>query len=792
MTATPRYFTGRVKKIAKEEAWEIASMDDEADFGPEFHKLTFGEAIERDLLSPYQVVIIGVDDPTYKEYADQRQFVTRDGKEITDAQTLATHIALAKAMKKYDLRRVITFHSRIKRARDFAQDFPDVVEWMQEDDGPDGDLWCDYVSGKMRTDQRADRLKRLRQVDGGGRGLLANARCLGEGVDVPTLDGVAFVDPRRSQVDIVQNVGRAIRKADDKTVGTIVLPVFIDSTEDPEAVLEGSQFKAIRDVLRALRDHDDELPEWLDSIRRIIGPPPPPGEWPVIRLDLPTRVGEEFIQAFQTRLVEQTTESWEFWYGLLEAFVEREGHARMEANHRERDFKLGGWVTGQRHRYVTNRLSPDRIARLETIPGWVWDERAAAWDEGFEYLQSFVAREGHSRVSAKHVEVDFTLGNWVGVQRREWRTGRLSSDRIARLEALPGWVWDAVEALWEEAFANLETCLATEADTTGEITLAVGTSLRAWAIHQRVQRKLGRLSPDRIARLDSLPGWTWDPYQEAWEEGFACLQSFVAREGHSRVPKAHNVGRLKLGTWVRSQRKHKKDGRLSPDRIARLEALPGWAWDKLEARWEEGFQSLLSFVAREGHARVPGGHAEADLKLGVWVGTQRAMWKAGKISPDRVARLDALPGWLWESIDDVAWEEHFEELQSYVEREGHARVPSKYGKGGSKLGHWVVNQRVQGRSGRLSPNRVARLEALPGWVWSPHEARWEEGFDGLQSFVAREGHARVPYSQTDGELKLGHWVGAQRRAWKAHRLSPNRIAKLEALPGWVWYVRNEK
>jgi len=140
----------------------------------------------------------------------------------------------------------------------------------------------------------------------------------------PTLDSVAFIDPRRSEVDIVQAVGRAIRLAAEKTVGTIVIPVFIDTDEDPEIALDDSAFKPVWDVIKALRSHDDELGEELDVFRRQLGRqggrPTPPGK---IHLDLPERVGVDFARAFDVRLVEQTTASWEFWFGMLEQLSRR-------------------------------------------------------------------------------------------------------------------------------------------------------------------------------------------------------------------------------------------------------------------------------------------------------------------------------------------------------------------------------------------------------------------------------------------------------------------------------------
>ena len=123
----------------------------------------------------------------------------------------------------------------------------------------------------MTARQRGLRLSELGHVEQDHRGLLANARCLTEGVDVPTLDGVAFIDPKRSEVDIVQAVGRAIRLADDKTVGTIVIPVFLGSSDDHEVILDDSTFKTVCYVVRALRMHDEELAEQLDSLRLGLG-----------------------------------------------------------------------------------------------------------------------------------------------------------------------------------------------------------------------------------------------------------------------------------------------------------------------------------------------------------------------------------------------------------------------------------------------------------------------------------------------------------------------------------------
>ena len=350
MTATPRYFTGRVLKVTQDSDYEIASMDDESKFGTVFHRLTFGDAIKRDLLSDYQIAIIGVDDATYREWAEEGTLVTRDGREIVNAATLAAQIGLAKAMLKYDLHRVITFHSRVKRAKEFAASMPDIIDWMPARHRPKRRLWARHASGEMPAGDRYVLLQHLGRLDDSGRSLLANARCLAEGVDVPTLDGVAFIDPRRSEVDIVQAVGRAIRKSEDKTVGTIVIPVFIDTDADPEAVLNDSAFKPVWDVIKALRAHDDELGEQLDALRRAMGKNGSRPRLPEkICVDIPAKVGADFARAFDVRLVEQTTASWEEHFGRLEAFIRENGHSHLPYDYISGGVSLGRWAEFQRH-----------------------------------------------------------------------------------------------------------------------------------------------------------------------------------------------------------------------------------------------------------------------------------------------------------------------------------------------------------------------------------------------------------------------------------------------------------
>ncbi|MCE5361137.1 MAG: DEAD/DEAH box helicase, partial [Acidithiobacillus sp.] len=300
MTATPRIYNDNTKTKAGKKEAVLYSMDDEAIFGPELYRLSFGKAVSKDLLSEYKVLIVAVDSKEmsrlandYNEHSKQNRYRLND-KEAIDIPFATKIIGSWKGLSKLDLkiideegnqqdlvedtqpmRRAVAFSKSIKGSEDAVAAFSDLVRLYREGETSQDLVDCKlvHVDGKMNAAVRKNALDWLKEATTGNEcRILSNARCLSEGVDVPALDAVIFFDTRDSIVDIVQSVGRVMRKAPGKKHGYIILPVAIptDKVKDYNTYIESDgQFKGIWKVIKALRAHDERLVDEAEFRRRV-------------------------------------------------------------------------------------------------------------------------------------------------------------------------------------------------------------------------------------------------------------------------------------------------------------------------------------------------------------------------------------------------------------------------------------------------------------------------------------------------------------------------------------------
>ena len=512
--------------------------------------------------------------------------------------------------------------------------------------------------------------------------------------------------------------------------------------------------------------------------------------------------------------------TWDERFVQLLAFRRAYGHCQVPFAWKE-NLKLGMWVRIQRRARSAHSIDPENQRRLDEV-GFLWNVRDRRchnpdydgteedrWERRFQQLQRFRERFGHARVPTRWTE-DRRFASWVCRQRGLKKTSRLTRERQARLEAI-GFAWSdprpaaAIhEAHWVKRFSQLAKFQAAHGHCDVPEAGPLKTLAR-WVKMQRNKWRAGHLPPHRSERLAGLGLGPADPYLSArqrWNRHFQQLLDFCDRHGHCRVPSTWQED-PSLAAWVAAQRVLHGTHRLSAGRIARLEEI-GFLWDGDEGRtadwdveWDAMFTALAQWKEQYGTLRVT---AQQHPHLSRWADTQRYMRGTGTLRADREARLDAL-GFPWDTsawrtvrttpdpAAEARWQHRLEQCVRFKKRFGHCLIPKTFPED-QGLADWVNNQRALKARGKVSAERIARLEAI-GFAWQGdrlqapgYVAAWERRYAELARFQATHGHCRPSYE--DSETKcLAEWVLTQRRARRGQKLLPERQTRLDRL-GFQW------
>ncbi|NJM55433.1 MAG: hypothetical protein HC841_05540 [Verrucomicrobiae bacterium] len=510
------------------------------------------------------------------------------------------------------------------------------------------------------------------------------------------------------------------------------------------------------------------------------------------------QIGLEALRsAVTTRCFESLFFSWDTYFGKLVAFKDRFGHCNVETLWEE-DLSLARWVTAQRTRRRKGALSNEQVARLDGLGFvWNWQEQSADenWLRWFQKLNLFKERFGHCNVETGWEE-DPQLAGWVSGQRIRRKKDELTAMQVQRLEEL-GFVWDwnkrKADETWMKWYRELEN-YAKENGNPHVPRTHTNTKLASWVWIQRLRRDKDynsqpKLTSDQIALLDKL-GFRWDALGDQWAENFERLKQFKEKHGHCEIGLVAAEDD-KLRRWVSTQRLQQARGEMDAERKVKLDVLGfSWSSENSDLRWMEMFERLKQYLALKGDADVPA-LWDGDVKLGAWVSAQRQRRKQGQIPDEQIRLLDSL-GFTWQHRERGSWEDRLAEVAAFKAKHGHCEIPLNTPEN-PKLGRFVNSMRTKRNSGRLSADRIAKLDAL-GFAWESSRtaevggdgiiASWKKRFDELLGFKEANGDCKVPADWAKNP-PLGRWVSQQRSMKKAGKLHPKREEMLNEI-GFDW------
>ncbi|MGW3077215.1 MULTISPECIES: Helicase associated domain protein [unclassified Kitasatospora] len=532
----------------------LCSMDDETIYGRTVFTWTLGQGIEHGYLADYRVLVPVVTDEELRELlnlpavADLRSQRTNE-----ELLRLALQIAVLRAVADLGLRRVITFHSRVTAAREFANTLLDASQLLEDKDRPER-IWAKAVAGTDRLkDRRAAfaEFKAHTGEDGEECGILCNARLLSEGIDVRAVDAVCFADPKSSVIDIVQAVGRALRQSYRQgKVSWVVIPVYLPTPEvgddtaaaDPaevhdageavkaeaDAEIEAGSFRTIWRVLRALAAHDARVVGRITELRAhrtqpallattaspeeegaaaeageaSQGEPPAVAESPVgwLRIDA-RRHAARILQTVKLRAFNPRAVEWQRMHAVAAVFHLQHGH--LDPTDKTKHAELISWLTRQRHLHGQGLLDPARVNELDAL-GMIWSKNANAWERGYAYAAAFHHQHGHLAIPTTAKLDDYAVGAWM---RRQRKAAGLTTAQVAKLDALDE-LW-RLEPDWNRSYRRLLAYLAAGGTLTGPVNRTGGEAdptfrPGTWLRKQDKARTDGKLTEQQSALLDAL------------------------------------------------------------------------------------------------------------------------------------------------------------------------------------------------------------------------------------------------------------------------------------------------
>ncbi|MGY1528530.1 Helicase associated domain protein [Streptomyces sp. MN3] len=678
LTATPRILAAaRPQKGAEGQEAEIATMadDPEGTYGAWLAELGLSEAIEREILAGFEIDVLEIRDP-FPVLGESEE--ARRGRRLALLQT-----ALLEHAAKWNLKTVMTFHQRVEEAAAFADKLPETAAELYVNDTSDEDLaaadklpkssidaefyeleagrhvppdrgWSAWLCGDHLVTERREKIQQFANgIDAAGRrvhrAFLASVRVLGEGVDITGergVEAVCFADTRGSQVEIVQNIGRALRLNRDGStkVARIIVPVFLEPGEDPTDMIASASFKPLVAVLQGLRSHDERLVEQLASRALTSG-----------KRRVHVRRDED------GRIVGAGGE------GDGEDQEQEDTQAAAEAA-------------------LLHFSSPRDAATIAAfLRTRVYRPESLVWLEGYQALIRWRKENQITGLYAVPYDVEvevgatkaFPLGRWVHQQRKALRAGELEDRRKTLLDAPEaGMVWEPGEEAWEAKLAALRSYrqatghLAPRQDAVwgqGEAMVPVGQHMA------NLRRKDGlgknpKRAEERAQQLAAVDE-DWNcPWPLDWQRHYRVLADLVDADGH--LPEIQPGVLFEgddIGRWLQQQKQPGTWAQLLPEQQERLTkrgVQPAEApspapaakgatkgQGKAQQAFQRGLAALAQWVEREGAERpVPRGHSEqitvaseaepVPVKLGVWVSNTRA--RRDKLSAEQLEALRKL------------------------------------------------------------------------------------------------------------------------------------------------------
>ena len=537
-------------------------------------------------LTNYQVLSIFATKKEIEKDIKKNKLIKYKSSDISadtlESNYLSIILILLKKINDGTIHHLLTYHNTIINANKFSKLLKDVQKVLYKTN-----IFISSMSGRESIKVRD---KTLKEFYNHKQGIICSSRVLNEGIDIPIVDAVCFVDARQSTIDIIQCIGRSLRLYKDKKMASIIVPIFIDNFDDD---FERNVFCNIITIAKALKNSDDRIVEEFLFKTKGIQPFKTHSIFNTEnyvnsskKIDL-----HEWHQNINTQIWE-IVDSWQSKYDLVNVFVEINEKLPNKRSLDENEKQIGFWCNTQRKTKKNGKMSQEKILLLEKISIWYWSDETKiiikSLEERAEEYKKWVKDNDKLPCYYKFPEnnnekCETSLAEWATRVKKSKKDDLLSLDHIALMEKIPNWSWVSENRLVKRAEEYNQWIKQNNRLPSFSAKDDYERGLNTWAAKRRIDKKNNMLSNEHILLLEKLPKWHWID-----ENIKIIIKTFEQRvEDYKKMYTDKNGPPMKssldpeerlLYRWAFSQRASKRNNTLADYRIKILEEIPYWKW----------------------------------------------------------------------------------------------------------------------------------------------------------------------------------------------------------------------
>lgn len=489
-------------------------MDNKKWYGEEIFKYSIRQGINEGYLCDYQILTLFTENKFIQDYIEQNKLIeTIDIKNI-DSYYLATSIMIIKSFEDHNCNHQITYHNSIANSIKLMNILNTLISKLKLD------INILQLDGKMSIYKRNKIISTFKNYN---ECILVTAKVLNEGINIPIIDSVCFVDQRESTIDITQCIGRALRPYKNKTLAKILVPYFF---EDINQLSNDLYFPKLINIIKGLSESDESIKEYL-TIRnsgkqynkKIIKFENYLSNESMIFISNKINL-DDWINNIEINLWKKMNH-FEYNYNILKEWVNINKKIPSINSKNKIEKTLGRYCVKLRQNCKNGILNEEKIEKLNLIEGWYWSSnikiKFQTFEEKFYDIKNWVIVNNKIPSDYSKNEEESRLGRLCNKLRANYKKNKLNKNQIQLLEKIPNWFWEskASKKTFDENFNDLRNWLLLNKRMPSRYTNDISEKkLGEWSERQKILKRKNKMSIDIILKFNQLEYWIWNIYKK--------------------------------------------------------------------------------------------------------------------------------------------------------------------------------------------------------------------------------------------------------------------------------------